>query len=571
MRRYVILTALVTMALAAPALAAGPVDLSGWTGESAPAPAGVYTQPGEWQVQSGNEVVTQVVNGAPTFFASGHPADDYLITVDFTMPDGFDDDFFGLALGYDPGDITNPGADYLLVDWRKAAQSISWFDLPDPVQGTPGLALTRINGVPLWGELWSHASVGGGAAVEELARGSNLGDAGWVNGSTYHFVIEYETDRLRLWVNDQLEFDQTGTFPTGGFALYAFSQAGVQFGPVTFEQINDPPQVESGASDVIVPEGSMASTSGSFSDPDGDPLDLSCSGFCAGFVDNGDGSWRWSRLEPDDADDRPTVVTADDGLLTVNDGFTVTVTNLAPVITSTSGVPTLSSLATGVTASADFTDAGFEDTHVATFNWGDGSSSPGAVSESGDAGNATASHQYQVPGTYTVAVTVTDDDGGSDTAQIGTVFVFDPDTFVTGGGWVSSPVGSLPGQPEASPKATFGFVARWTRSGTVAGNLELQAGRGFNLHATSLRDLRIVDGIARFSGTARLNGEAGFSFDVVATDERLATSDRDLFWITVGPRVGRWSTAGRPIHQMDSPSGVGASRSTVPKPSVGTR
>src|SRR5262249_25782672 len=51
--------------------------------------------------------------------------------------------------------------------------------------------------------------------------------------------------------------------------------------------------------------------------------------------------------------------------------------------------------------------------HSAVINWGDGTSSNGSVSESGGAGSVTGTHAYTVPGTYTVSLTVTDDDLGS--------------------------------------------------------------------------------------------------------------------------------------------------------------
>jgi hypothetical protein len=54
------------------------------------------------------------------------------------------------------------------------------------------------------------------------------------------------------------------------------------------------------------------------------------------------------------------------------------------------------------------------DTHTATWDWGDTTSVAGSVVESGGSGTVTGSQVYSEPGTYTVTLTVTDDDGGAD-------------------------------------------------------------------------------------------------------------------------------------------------------------
>ncbi|MBW3543204.1 MAG: pre-peptidase C-terminal domain-containing protein, partial [Planctomycetes bacterium] len=68
--------------------------------------------------------------------------------------------------------------------------------------------------------------------------------------------------------------------------------------------------------------------------------------------------------------------------------------------------------------SGTFTDVGMRDTHEATVNWGDGSASapvPLDLVQGSGAGTISGSHIYQSPGTFTIAVTVIDDDGGATT------------------------------------------------------------------------------------------------------------------------------------------------------------
>lgn len=72
-----------------------------------------------------------------------------------------------------------------------------------------------------------------------------------------------------------------------------------------------------------------------------------------------------------------------------------------------------------LTVSGGFTDIGSLDTHTATIDWGDGSSSAAAVAPDG---TFTASHVYtrssegQLGGRHTILATLIDDDGGSSTA-----------------------------------------------------------------------------------------------------------------------------------------------------------
>ncbi len=119
----------------------------------------------------------------------------------------------------------------------------------------------------------------------------------------------------------------------------------------------------------------------------------------------------------------------DDGTYTVTvnvsdaDGGTgvqtllVTVNNVAPVLANvTTDSTEVGDAAAGelVNFSADFTDVGVLDTHTATIDWGDGTSSAGVVDQL--AGTVTGDHVYAHGGIFTVTVTLTDDDSGQDVA-----------------------------------------------------------------------------------------------------------------------------------------------------------
>lgn len=168
------------------------------------------------------------------------------------------------------------------------------------------------------------------------------------------------------------------------------------------------PEVGVPAADATGDEGSTLSTTGSFTDADGNAsLVLSVPlGTPGEFKDNGDGSFSWS-LPTDDDTSGTVVVTADDGEHEpATQSFDYLASNVAPSVDA-------STVATGACTaalSASFADPGTADTHVATIDWGDGSAAEGVAPATTP---VTGSHTYATNGTFTATVSVTDDDGGT--------------------------------------------------------------------------------------------------------------------------------------------------------------
>ena len=180
---------------------------------------------------------------------------------------------------------------------------------------------------------------------------------------------------------------------------------------------NQPPIVNAGSSQTAT-EGDVVTFTGSYTD--GDQADSHTYSW-----DFGDGSASVTdTLTPSHtyADNGTYTVT-----LTVTDSagnsssgtVTVTVTNSAPVVNA--GADQTVNTGNTVSFNGSFTDAGANDTHTITWDIdGDGTFDY--------TGSLTPTHVYQVAGSYTVTLQVTDDDGDAGSGDTLTIEVKVPDT-----------------------------------------------------------------------------------------------------------------------------------------------
>ena len=180
----------------------------------------------------------------------------------------------------------------------------------------------------------------------------------------------------------------------------------------------DPPSLTADDATVTVDEGSTAANTGTFSDPDGDPVTLSAS--VGTVIDAGGGNWSWSF----DTNDGPTqsqtvtITGTDDKAVEGSVTFALVVDNVAPVVLIDPAQDTTIDEGDTLAAAATFTDPGWADTYSSVIDWGTGDSTPGLllVTSPGppvDAGAVNGSFQYGDDGSFTVTVDVTDDDGGT--------------------------------------------------------------------------------------------------------------------------------------------------------------
>jgi PKD repeat protein len=277
-------------------------------------------------------------------------------------------------------------------------------------------------------------------------------------------------------------------------------------------------------------EGGAVTASASFTDPGANDAPFTCT------VNYGDGSGALAGTVAGNTCTGPSHVYVDEGTgsytvtiaVTDKNGGTGTnsgshaVSNANPVITAIVGPTDPIQIGGSATVTASFTDAGTADTHTCSINWGAGTS-VGTVVESGGSGTCTGSKTYGATGVYQVTVTVTDNDGGSDTETYSEyIVIFDPNGgFVTGGGWINSPPGAYEADPTAVGKANFGFVSKYKKGAgaQLEGETEFQFKAGdLNFHSTSYEWMVISGAKARYRGVGTINGSGSYTFELTAWD-----------------------------------------------------
>jgi len=285
--------------------------------------------------------------------------------------------------------------------------------------------------------------------------------------------------------------------------------------------------VEAGP-DGIIDEGSMFISAGFLADTDSPAY--------TAFVDYGDGTGTQPLLlNPGNTFDLQHLY-CENGVYTVqvtvlngdeewgSDSAIVTVNNVAPTIESMSGPPTNPvRLGNAIYLLGVFTDPGVLDSHIALIQWGDTLKT--TVNLPAGIYQVNQSHTYASAGVYIITLTVTDDDGGSDTKNIDTyVVVYDPNCgFVTGGGWIIALPGSYPANPYLTGRCNFGFVSKYKKGhSTPEGNTEFQFQLGgLNFHSHTYEWLLISGAKATYKGEGTINGAGHYGFRLTAIDGKI--------------------------------------------------
>lgn len=301
------------------------------------------------------------------------------------------------------------------------------------------------------------------------------------------------------------------------------------------------------ATNVTINEGDDLTLDGSgSSDPDGDSIagewDFdgdTLAGLTVNILSAG------SLIIQDDLSNEPATLIVTDQPFGATDETTikVTVLNVDPVITGLDA-PMMVFVDQPLVLNGTFTDVGVLDTHTVGVDWGDTTTSGPTAATS----PFSARHTYIVAqGVTTITVTVTDDDGGVDTATV--EVIIKAAGKMTGGGRVDTgeveePKGKGKGKPKAI-HTSHGFNLVVNSDGSFSGNLEYNHhGTGDKFHVKDFTSIVFTDDpaldpgnpeakfdTAHISGTGKLNGVEGIAFTAVITDDG-EPGRRDTFTIT---------------------------------------
>jgi hypothetical protein len=201
-------------------------------------------------------------------------------------------------------------------------------------------------------------------------------------------------------------------------------------------------------------------------------------------------------------------LTADDGVnASVTDTATLTLANAPPKLTLTGPASwTLYRAGSAVHVTAPFTDPGTNDTHTCTVVWDDGTTDTTPATE----GTCNRDHTFPHPGMYTIRATVTDDDGGSDSATT-MVVVYDPNAgWANVDGSTASPAGALTSDPSATGEIWAHLTARYYNPNSPTGRISIQQpGTSLRLDGSDPQWLVVTpDGKIAAKGTGVSGGTA---------------------------------------------------------------
>ncbi len=159
------------------------------------------------------------------------------------------------------------------------------------------------------------------------------------------------------------------------------------------------------------------------------------------------------------------------------------------------------------------------------WNFGDGTTGTGV----------SPSHSYAAADIYNVCLTV--NDGYANSAPACTLaVVYDPTGgFVTGGGWIWSPLGAYTADATLEGKATFGFVSKYQKGANVpTGTTEFQFKvAGLSFKSTSYDWLVVAGARAQFKGTGTINDAGEYGFLLTAIDGQVNGGGEDNFRIKI--------------------------------------
>jgi alpha-tubulin suppressor-like RCC1 family protein/PKD repeat protein len=380
---------------------------------------------------------------------------------------------------------------------------------------TVSITVNSVNDLPI-------VSAGGDATINEGSTFSGSGSFEDPDPDTWTATVDYgDGSGIQPLTLTGKTFNLTNVYADNGIytvtVVVTDNNGGIGTDTLTVMANNIAPTVNT-EPDQTINEGDTASFSGSLSDPGADTHTIEW--------DFGDGTGATDTLTPTHvyADNGVYIVTLtvtdDDGGIG-SDTVTATVNNVAPSVGLISAPIDPVVVGTEITVSAAFTDPGILDKQTATWDSGDGVTTEGTVTEENGSGSVEDTHIYTTPGVYTLTLTVTDKDGGEGLSVYRYVVVYDPEGgFVTGAGWINSPLGAYTVDPSLTGKANFGFVSKYKKGAIIpTGETKFQFKvADLNFYSDTYQWLVVAGAKAKYKGDGIINGEGNYGFMLTAID-----------------------------------------------------
>ena len=149
-----------------------------------------------------------------------------------------DDDYIGFVIGYDAGELMSENADYLMLSWKQATQG--------NLRG--GMSLYHVKGsLDKEYRIENRVSTNNMDLVpyaDRLGQAATLHDVGWNDYTPHTFDIAYDKGYLAIFVDDVMQYSLTPGeigktyFENGGFGFYNYSQNGVEYGSVNYDDVS---------------------------------------------------------------------------------------------------------------------------------------------------------------------------------------------------------------------------------------------------------------------------------------------------------------------------------------------
>ncbi|MCB9792395.1 MAG: hypothetical protein H6741_06670 [Alphaproteobacteria bacterium] len=179
--------------------------------------AGFHEEP-VWTLDASGLQVTQQRNAKASLYGTGLAMNAQSVEL-IVRASEEDDDVWGFAIGYAPGDRDAASPDWLLLDWNRSDRRSRDCSAP------AGLAVSHVTGpIESLDDLWCHRG-----PVQELDRGNTVGLRGWPVDEDIRLRLDYSRTRLRVSLDGRQELEVRGRFPEGELALYALSQRDLSF------------------------------------------------------------------------------------------------------------------------------------------------------------------------------------------------------------------------------------------------------------------------------------------------------------------------------------------------------